>query len=322
MRVSLRGLLPLVDHHRHRVRHLLAGGLQDLLADQLRGQEALGLIRDVVGREVGRPFGKPLDQLRAQPRPGLRRCGPRSAGTPRIRGAPGSCSISSSSARLSFTRVDLVEQQQHGRARGLHQFQGLAVLVRLAPRRVDDVEQQVPLVQSRLHRLQHSPVEERIGLVYARRVHENDLRAGQVQHALDRGARGLRLGRHDGQLHPDQLVQQRRLARVRPSQDGDEAGDEAGLGRRAHARTRSIRPDGQAELLPPARLGAGHAAPVGVVVHAQQVQQAVQHKNRGSPLRGECPRARACSRARSTEIAISPRKPSGPGSGKESTSVG
>src|SRR5450432_2709644 len=41
---DFRRLLPLVHHHRHRVRHLLPGGQQHLLANQLAGKESLRLV--------------------------------------------------------------------------------------------------------------------------------------------------------------------------------------------------------------------------------------------------------------------------------------
>ena len=46
-----------------------------------------------------------------------------------------------------------------------------------------------------------------------------------VVDAGDPVARGLRLGRDDGQLLADDAVEQRRLADVRSAQDGDRAGD-------------------------------------------------------------------------------------------------
>ena len=47
----------------------------------------------------------------------------------------------------------------------------------------------------------------------------------------------------------------------------------------SHERTRSIRPAGQAQRSAPFRFGPRHAAAIGLVIHAQQVQHAVQHQN-------------------------------------------
>src|ERR1700730_5536101 len=49
-------LVPLIDQHGDRVRHLLLGLVKYLFADELGGQEALGLIGDVVLREIHWPF--------------------------------------------------------------------------------------------------------------------------------------------------------------------------------------------------------------------------------------------------------------------------
>src|SRR2546430_5833001 len=56
----------------------------------------------------------------------------------------------------------------------------------------------------------------RVG-VQAGRIHEGDLRLGQSEHAQDAVARGLRTRCHDAELVPDEHVEKRRLADVRPS---------------------------------------------------------------------------------------------------------
>ncbi len=67
-----------------------------------------------------------------------------------------------------------------------------------------------------------------LGIVNARRVDEDDLRGFAGENAQDAIARGLRLGRDDGNLLAQQRVQQRGLAHVRLADNGDEAGTEAG----------------------------------------------------------------------------------------------
>ena len=60
----------LIDQHRGRVRHFLRGVQQHLLADQLRYQEPLRLVGDLVFGEVSRAFGQGLDyaiQQRVEP---------------------------------------------------------------------------------------------------------------------------------------------------------------------------------------------------------------------------------------------------------------
>ena len=67
-----------------------------------------------------------------------------------------------------------------------------------------------------------------LGRVNARRVDEDDLRGLAGENAQDAIARGLRLGRDDGNLLAQQRVQQRGLAHVRLADNGDKAGTEAG----------------------------------------------------------------------------------------------
>src|SRR5438105_6918976 len=74
--------------------------------------------------------------------------------------------------------------------------------------------------------------------MHARRIHEDDLTGGvplhrgQVDHALNIAAGGLRLMSDDGDFFADQRIQQRGFARIGPSDDGNEAGAE---GHPAHA---------------------------------------------------------------------------------------
>ena len=56
----------------------------------------------------------------------------------------------------------------------------------------------------------------------SRRVDEHDLRARQSQHALDRGARGLRTRRDNGQLGAQQRIQQRGFPGIRTPENRNE----------------------------------------------------------------------------------------------------
>ena len=77
----------------------------------------------------------------------------------------------------------------------------------------------------------HAAIELRRGPVNPRRIDKNNLRGRMLalplwhfHHPVNPGARGLRFGRHDGDLLANERIQQRRLARVRTPDDGDEAG--------------------------------------------------------------------------------------------------
>ena len=69
----------------------------------------------------------------------------------------------------------------------------------------------------------HRAVEPALRLENAGRVDEHDLRFARDRDAAHDIARGLHLGRDDGDLGADQRVDQRRFAGVRRADDGDEA---------------------------------------------------------------------------------------------------
>ena len=79
--------------------------------------------------------------------------------------------------------------------------------------------------------LQHAAVELRAGLVDAGRIDKDDLRGGicafvrgDLDHAHDAIARGLRLGGDDGHLFAGEGVEERAFADVGPAENGDESG--------------------------------------------------------------------------------------------------
>jgi hypothetical protein len=103
-------------------------------------------------------------------------------------------------------------------------------------RDVYDKQDCVAAFERVLHLLEHAPVQLRLALVDAGCIDQDDLRgrvaglAGSLllerhlEHAEDAGARGLRFVRHDGQLLPQEGVQQRGLPGVGPANDGDKPG--------------------------------------------------------------------------------------------------
>ena len=78
-------------------------------------------------------------------------------------------------------------------------------------------------MQSPLRRLCHIVAKLVLRLVYARRVEEDDLRVLLGQDTEDAAARRLRLVAHDGNLLPDERVDQRGFADIRPPDHGGEA---------------------------------------------------------------------------------------------------
>ena len=95
-----------------------------------------------------------------------------------------------------------------------------------SPARIHQHQNHIARLERLVHFLQHAPVELRSGLVNARRIHKNDLRRGMnllarshFQHADDAVARGLRLGRDNGDLFAGERVQQRAFAGIGPAEN-------------------------------------------------------------------------------------------------------
>ena len=76
-------------------------------------------------------------------------------------------------------------------------------------RRIDDEENGIDFLERPLGSLHHVLAELMLRLVDARRVEEDNLRLGPRQNAEDAVARRLRLVTHDGDLLPNQAVDQR-----------------------------------------------------------------------------------------------------------------
>ena len=100
----------------------------------------------------------------------------------------------------------------------------LLVLGREAGGRVHHPERDVGVGQALARRLHHALAEQVVRLVQPGRVDEEELRRRPALDPEDAVPRRLRLRRDDRELPPEDAVQQRRLADVRPSHQRDEAG--------------------------------------------------------------------------------------------------
>ena len=89
---------------------------------------------------------------------------------------------------------------------------------------VDDQPEHVDLADRVDRGVDHAHVHAVQRAMDARRIEEHDLRVGIVLHAEDARPRRLRLVGDDGELGPDEPVEQRRLAGVGPADERDEAG--------------------------------------------------------------------------------------------------
>ena len=206
------GLLERLHLHLYRVRNLLVVVEQNLLADNLRDEEACGLVRELVLIEERRRVGQQLldaahEHVDAELV--LRRDGENlgvwQQRVPALHGV---------AERLLVALVNLVDEQQHGYCHVLHLVEEVLVLLGVL-HDVGDVEQHVGILQRRLRECEHRLLELIVRLEYAGRVREYDLRVFFVDDAHDAVARGLRLERGNADALADKLVHQRRLAHIR-----------------------------------------------------------------------------------------------------------
>src|SRR5690606_11178767 len=119
--------------------------------------------------------------------------------------------------------IDLVERD-HDRLLGVAELaRELAVAVRDADDRVEHEQRDVRLGEALPRGLHHALAEQVARLVQPRRVDEQELHARSRLDAEVPVARRVRLRRDDRALGPEDRVEQRRLADVRPADERDEA---------------------------------------------------------------------------------------------------
>src|SRR5437870_7884047 len=226
-----------LDAHRDRVRHFLVRQVEDLLAHDLGHVERLRLIAGGVGREVGRMLGQrghdqieetvTVGAIAARDRQDLAEGMDRSP-TIDQRQEPG----------LRRDGVRLAEQTEHGGRVHSQRLDEPRIGIRPLGG-VDDRTHEVDVLQRALGRSRHELAELAGDRPQAGRIHEDDLRRRQIADPRDPVTRRLRPRRHDGELLADEPVQQRRLARVRPSDQRHEAGTRGPGGRTAATHARS-----------------------------------------------------------------------------------
>ena len=213
-----------IDLHRHRVGHLLAGVQQHLFPHQLGHQQLLRLVAHHLRRvEVG-----PGRQGRRQ---GLHEC--RTAGSREGAAAMQGPFLGHELAvggldvvGVGAHPVALVQGHLHrgaGLAQDLHD-PGIAPARRLAA--VDQQQHLIHLTDGTPGAL-HQPLAQQVmGLVDARRVEQHQLGGGGGEDGPQAVAGGLGHRRCDRHLLAHQVVQQRGLAHVRPTDQGHEPGSE------------------------------------------------------------------------------------------------
>src|SRR5881296_3342104 len=126
-------------------------------------------------------------------------------------------------ARLAH-QVHLVDDEERRRAAFLEPVDHEPVAGARRFRRLDQEENQVHFREGVERGFDHPLIEPELGLVDARRVHEDQLGVGQVLDAKNPGSGRLGLVRDDGDLVAEDAVQERRLSHVRPAYQRDEPG--------------------------------------------------------------------------------------------------
>ena len=201
--------------------HLFAGLAQHLLADELRRQGALGLVREGLfpigpARLVGLPFQQRPERLQVE-------TGLRADGHDLLEGQQVLVGRHLLQEAAPGQQVDLVEQQVGGapdqlQAAGQSPLPGSEVVVS-----VHHPEEDVRLLEGLRHVAHHPLVEGMAGRVDARRIQEGQLLIAAIDHAQDAGAGGLRHLAGGGEALPQQGIQEGGLARV--GEPDDRKGD-------------------------------------------------------------------------------------------------
>src|SRR5208337_3848251 len=224
-----RTLFKLLDQNGDGVRHFFMGVHENVLADQLRCHESHGLVGDLVFGKIARTVGQSLEDARQQFIEALL-----------LQGGDGddlleimqSLELRDQREQLALVgeEINFVEQQED-RSAGLScQVEDEIVVAIPLFLGVDNHQNQFAAFQRLAHLGHHFASERRTGLVNSRRVDEHDLPGlaafllGDVDDSENAVARGLRLGRNNGQLLADQRVQQCAFARVRAAENADESG--------------------------------------------------------------------------------------------------
>ena len=217
----------LLDDDHDRVRHLVAGQVERLLADHLGDPVLRRHVGGLVEREVERAFGQQVDEVVAQlPHAVLRHRADRVE----------SMEVAERRSRLHLRRdvavleaVDLVDGDDHRDAEREHAAGDVAVAGTDAIAGRDDEQDDVDLLERRVDRLLHARRQRVHRALEAGQVGEHELPVRPVGDAEDPAPRRVRHVRGDRDLVAAEGVDERRLAHVRPARDGDDA--------RLHARS-------------------------------------------------------------------------------------
>ncbi len=216
------GVLDLLGDDRDRVGQLVPGHAQELLADELRGDEQLGLVGHGPVGVILRPLGHPRLELpheRVDAEAGPRR--QRHVGVEFAQLCGGAGEVVGNSRAVGD--VDLVHHEQLRGVDLLHELGHEAVTTTDGCRRLDEQAHRVHLREGRAGALVRALTEQGPRLVDAGRVEQHDLAGGGRAHPTDLAACRLWPVGDDRHLRADDPVDEGRLPDVRPADEGDEA---------------------------------------------------------------------------------------------------
>src|ERR1019366_206596 len=208
---QLGAFLILIDQYGCGVGNFLRGVLKHLLANQLRHQEAFGLIGNLVLGEIARAFRQRFDdhvEQGVEPLFLQRRDGNDIDELVQL-------FVLRNKRQQPFLgdQVDFVEQQNDGNVGLLREIQDeLVAFVELAGS-IDDHQQQVASLERVVNLFHHAAVEGVDRLVHARRIDQDELPGGpltfllDVDDALNAVARSLRLAGDDGQFFANERIE-------------------------------------------------------------------------------------------------------------------
>ena len=219
-------LVDLVDLHLDRVRDLLARAVQHLLAHELGEHDVLGLVGDLLGREVERPLGQQPGEVvdqRGDAAAGARR-DREHLGVRRARARSRRCSASTVRGRSSrSTLLTAITTGTGAPASASAMKRSPGPPTPCSPLTTNSAAS--ASLELGLDAALH-PLGQRVArALHARQVGQHELEAsGARDDAADRAPGRLRLVGDDRDLLADHRVDERRLADVRPAGERDEAG--------------------------------------------------------------------------------------------------
>ena len=224
--------LDLLGDHGDRVRQLVAGDREQLLAQQLGDEERLGLVGDHAVRVVARALRAAASRARRPARRRRRRCAPTAARTRRTRRARPSRPRGARRSLARVGEVDLVDHEDLRRVDLLHELGDEPVAAPDRRVRLDEQAHDVDLGERRTERARWCA--RRAACAACGCPACRAARSGCRAWCARRGS-GVRVvcGRSEtiATFGADEPVHQRRLPDVGPADEGDEA--RSGTSRRA-----------------------------------------------------------------------------------------